>query len=72
MSFGPTSHLRTAKVFDLSTDLPVIVEIIDTTEKINGFLPELNRMFETAGCGGLITIEKVETIRYRHGKGHDA
>jgi len=67
MSFGPTSHVRTAKILDLSSDLPVIIEIVDTEEKINAFLPRLSEMFEEAGCGGLVTIEKVNTLKYVHG-----
>lgn len=68
MGFGPTSRIRTSRILDLSTDLPVIVEIIDTEEKIKAFLPVLSGLFETAGCGGLVTIEKVEIIRYLHGQ----
>ena len=68
MGFGPTSRIRTARVLDLSTDLPIIVELVDEEEKINRFLPRLHELFETAQCGGLITIEKVEVIKYTHGK----
>ena len=68
MSYGPTSHLRTAKILDLSVDLPVIIEIVDTEVKIDGFIPVLNKMFEISSCGGLVTIENIETIRYTHGK----
>ena len=67
LSFGPTSHVRTAKVLDLSADLPVIIEINDDEERINSFLPRLHDMFEEADCGGLVTIEKVQVIKYRHG-----
>jgi len=68
MGFGPTSRIRTARILDLSTDLPVIVEIVDGEEKINRFLPVLHDLFETAQCGGLITIEKVQVIKYVHGQ----
>lgn len=67
MGFGPTSRIRTAKVLDLSADLPVVVEITDEEEKIRAFLPVLKRLFETSGCGGLVTMEKVEVIHYLHG-----
>lgn len=67
MGFGPTSRIRTAKVLDLSADLPVVVEITDAEEKIRAFLPVLKKLFETAGCGGLVTMEKVEVIHYLHG-----
>lgn len=68
MGFGPTSHVRTAKILDLSADLPVIVEIADSEERINRFLPFLHDIFESSQCGGLITIENVNVIRYLHGK----
>ena len=68
MGFGPSSRIRTAKILDLSGDLPLIVEINDTEEKINAFLPKLHEIFEQSQCGGLITMEKVQVIRYTHGK----
>ena len=66
MSFGKTSHFHTAKFLDLSADLPVIIEIVDTGEKIDNFMLSLNDMFEASKCGGLITIEKVQTVWYSH------
>jgi PII-like signaling protein len=57
LGFGRSSMLHTAKVLRLSQDLPVVVEIVDTEEKINAFLPIL-----TKSC--LITLEKVTVIRY--------
>jgi len=68
MGFGPTSRIRTTRILDLSTDLPIIIEITDEEEKINQFLPVLHDLFEKAQCGGLITIEKVQVIKYIHGK----
>jgi PII-like signaling protein len=68
LSFGPTSHVRSAKILDLSSDLPVIVEINDEEEKINAFLPKLHEMFEESQSGGLITMEKVQVVRHLHGK----
>ncbi len=70
MGYGPTSRIRTARILDLSTDLPIIVEIADAHDKIERFLPVLHDLFEAAGCGGLVTVEKVTVIRYLHGKGH--
>ena len=66
--FGLTSHIRTARSLDLSSDLPVVIEITDEEARINAFLPRLHAMFEAACCGGLVTIEKVQIIRYTHGK----
>jgi PII-like signaling protein len=60
LGFGRSSMLHTAKVLRLSQDLPVVVEIVDTEEKINGFLPILTDL--TKSC--LITLEKVTVIRY--------
>jgi PII-like signaling protein len=67
MGFGLTSRIRTTKILDLSTDLPIMVEIVDEEEKINRFLPVLHDLFESAQCGGLVTMENVKVIRYLHG-----
>jgi PII-like signaling protein len=61
MGFGKTSHLHTAKILRLSMDLPLIIEIVDSEEKINAFLPVLDKMMG----GGLVTLEKVKVIDYR-------
>ena len=61
MGFGKTSRLHTAKVLNLSSDLPLIIEIVDSEENINAFLPELDRMIS----GGLVTLEKVKVLHYR-------
>ena len=61
MGFGKSSRLHTAKILRLSMDLPLVIEIVDTEEKINEFLPTLNEMMQ----GGLITLEKVRVIDYR-------
>lgn len=66
--FGATSRIRTARILDLSGDLPVIVEIVDQEDKIDSFLPHLHDLFELSGCGGLVTLEKVQIIKYTHGK----
>lgn len=68
MGFGPTSRIRTSRILDLSTDLPIIVELVDAEDKINAFLPTLHDLFETSQCGGLITMENVKVIKYLHGK----
>lgn len=67
MSFGATSRIRSAKVLDLAADLPLIIEIVDTEPRINDFVPRLNALIEAAGCGGLVTLEKVHIIKYRPG-----
>ncbi|MBS1530599.1 MAG: DUF190 domain-containing protein [Bacteroidetes bacterium] len=65
MSFGASSKLHTAKLLDLSTDLPIIIEIIDHEEKIRDFIKVVGAMIEEAGCGGLITVEKAEVAYYK-------
>ena len=65
MGFGATARLHTDKVLRLSVDLPIIVECVDSEEKIEAILPELDRMIG----GGLITLEKVRVITYRGEKG---
>lgn len=64
MGFGQTSRLHTAKILRLSEDLPIIIEIVDEKEKIDQFLLILDEIFEKAECGGLVTIEKAEVIKY--------
>ncbi len=61
MGFGKTSRLHTAKILNLSTDLPLIIEIVDSQEKIDSFLPVLDGMIS----GGLVTLEKVKVLHYR-------
>jgi PII-like signaling protein len=66
MGFGRSSHLHTAKILRLSMDLPMVIEIVDTEEKINAFLAALKPMMG----GGLVTLEKVKVIHYE-GAGGD-
>src|SRR5512137_198944 len=63
MGFGKSSRLHTAKILRLSMDLPLVIEIVDSEEKIQSFLPVLNQMVG----GGLVTLEKVRVIEYRGG-----
>jgi uncharacterized protein len=64
MGFGGTSRIHTSKILRLSEDLPLIIEIVDEIDKIEKFLPQLEKIFKDANCGGLITIEKAEVIKY--------
>lgn len=61
MGFGKASRLHTAKILRLSDDLPLVIEIVDSEEKINAFLPQLNAMIG----GGLVTLENVKVVQYR-------
>ena len=68
LSFGASSRIHTAKILDLSSDLPILVEIVDQQEKIDRFIEIADRMIEEAGCGAMITMEKAEVIRYKSKK----
>lgn len=61
MGFGATAHLRTDRIEVLSLDLPIVVECVETEEKITAVLPDIDRMIE----GGLITLERAKVIMYR-------
>src|SRR5438132_12855396 len=61
MGFGPSSTLHTDRFLELSTDLPIIIECIETEERIEAILPELDAMLG----GGLITLERAKVIMYR-------
>ncbi len=61
MGFGKSSRLHTAKILNLSTDLPLVIEIVDSEAKINEFLPVIDEMI----TGGLVTMEKVKVLHYR-------
>jgi uncharacterized protein len=63
MGFGKSSRLHTAKILRLSMDLPLVIEIVDSEEKIQAFLPVLDKMMG----GGLLTLEKVKVVEYRAG-----
>jgi len=61
LGFGCKSHMHTSKILRLSEDLPIVIEIVDSEEKINKFLPNLDAMVKE----GLITLEKANVIMYR-------
>ena len=60
MGFGHSSRLHTTKILRLSEDLPLVIEIVDSEEKINAFLPVLDAIMTS----GLITLEKVQVVQY--------
>ena len=62
LGFGANSRIHTAKILRLSEDLPMIVEIVDIPERIAEFLPDLDNMIGE----GMVTLEKVRVITYRH------
>jgi len=66
--FGASSIIRTAHIVDLSSDLPIVIEVVDDEEHVERLLPILDEMLN----GGLVTIEKVRVLRYAPRKGDDA
>jgi uncharacterized protein len=64
IGFGAASRIHTSKILRLSMDLPIVIEIVDSEEKVNAFLPDLEAMMG----GGLVTLEKIKVIHYRHEK----
>ena len=62
MGFGKSSRMHTAKILRLSMDLPIVIEIVDSEEKIQALLPALEEMMS----GGMVTLERVQVIEYRH------
>lgn len=61
MGFGKHSMLHTAKILRLSEDLPMVIEIVDSLEKIEAFLPTLDEIIQD----GLVTLEKIRVLQYR-------
>jgi PII-like signaling protein len=61
MGYGANSRLHTAKILRLSEDLPIIIEIVDSEEKVNLLLPQLDEMI----TDGLVTLEDVRVLKYR-------
>ena len=62
MGFGKSSRMHTAKILRLSMDLPIVIEIVDSEEKIQALLPALEEMMS----GGMVTLQRVQVIEYRH------
>jgi PII-like signaling protein len=63
MGFGKSSHIHTEKILQLSMDLPMLIEMVDSEDKINGFLPRLDEWLSATGA--LVTLEKVKVLHYR-------
>ena len=64
MGFGQSSLIHTDKILRLSMDLPLVIEIVDSEEKINEFLPVLDGMMDS----GLVTLEKLQVLQYGNAK----
>ena len=67
MGFGAASRIHTAKILRLSQDMPIVIEIVDSAEKIDSLLPIVDEMVEE----GMVTVERVRVIQYRHKPGRE-
>ncbi len=66
--FGAKSVIHKAKFLELSEDLPILIEIVDSESKINQAIPVFDELIDKSNCGALITIEKAVVIKYTSGK----
>ena len=68
MSYGASHSIHTMKIFALSNDLPVIVEIIDNIERLDKFIETVNKIMEASKRGGLVTFQELSVVRYEKGE----
>lgn len=68
MGYGGNSRIHRAKFLEMSEDLPLVIEIVDEQKRIENFIPTVQQIFEEANCGGLITMERAEIIKYTANK----
>jgi uncharacterized protein len=64
MGYGHSSHLHSTKILRLSDDLPLVIEIVDSPDKIDAFLPVLDGMMNDSMGSGLVTLENVQVLQY--------
>ena len=65
MSYGASTLVHTAKLIDISVDMPIVVEVVDLEARISDFVGIVSDMMEEANCGRLITLEKAEVLYYK-------
>lgn len=68
MSFGASHSIHTMKIFALSSDLPVIIEIIDNIEKLDEFTEKINVLLDNCKKGALVTFQELNVVRYVQGE----
>lgn len=67
LGFGATARIRTTKILDLSSDLSLVIEIVDEASKVDAFQHLLADLFDQADCGGLVTLENIRVVHYLPG-----
>jgi len=68
MSYGASHSIHTMKIFALSNDLPVVVEIIDNVEKLDEFTTTVHKIMDASKRGGMITFQELSVLRYEKGE----
>ena len=68
MSFGASHSIHTMKIFALSSDMPIIIEIVDNIETLNEFAEKVNELMESSKRGGMITFQELDVVRYERGE----
>lgn len=68
MSFGASHSIHTMKIFALSNDLPVVIEIIDAIEKLDEFTEKVNKLLNASKKGGLVTFQELSVVHYEKGE----
>ncbi|HPF52018.1 MAG TPA: DUF190 domain-containing protein [Draconibacterium sp.] len=68
MSYGASHSIHTMKIFALSNDLPVVVEIIDNVEKLDEFVKTVNKIMDASKRGGMVTFQELSVLRYEKGE----
>lgn len=68
LGYGASDRIRTSKLLDLSGDMPLVVEIVDTADRIEAFRPVVAELMEECGRGGMVTLGEVEVIHYQPGR----
>jgi uncharacterized protein len=68
LSFGASHSIHTIKDFTLSEDIPVLIEIVDTSQNLKAFCQALYKLMDESKKGGLVTLQKLNVLRYRKGQ----
>ncbi len=68
MSYGASHSIHTLKIFALSSDMPVVIELVDNIEKLDKFVLRANELLDESQKGGLITFQEISVLRYEKGE----
>jgi PII-like signaling protein len=68
MSFGASHSIHTMKIFALSNDMPIAIEIIDNIERLDEFAKRVNEIMDSSKRGGMITFQELDVVRYERGE----